>query len=79
MSGSWTFTAACPNGHTDAPQTFERDFLEGSLRFGAPIRFYCSECRHYWNATPEQREVLAGAISTAKGGKGTALKRRMPL
>ena len=71
----WTFTATCPNGHPEARQSFERDFLEACLRFGAPIPFYCPDCDQQWNATPAQRDALAAAIDTLKGGKGIRPKR----
>ena len=70
----WRFTATCPNGHADAPQAFEREILEGYLRFGAPIPFYCPTCDKHWDATPLQRDALAGAINSFKGGKGSSLK-----
>jgi hypothetical protein len=75
---AWTFTATCPKGHADAQQTFDHGFLEGSLRFGAPIRFYCAQCQQHWNATPLQREVLGGALTSARGGNAL-LKKRMPI
>jgi hypothetical protein len=78
MSDAWTFTATCPAGHADAQQSFDRDFLEGSLRFGAPLRFYCARCHQHWNATASQREVLSGAISSAKTDRVLKFKKRMP-
>jgi hypothetical protein len=75
---TWTFTATCPSGHADAQQSFDSNFLDGSLRFGAPIRFYCARCHQHWNATPQQREVLGGTLSSLRGDK-SALKKRMSI
>lgn len=69
MEGSsvFVFTSICPRcGHQRSQDVFARGALLRSLALGYLIEGYCIACDDLWPISPQERTLLARALSTGE-------------